>query len=100
MKALTNDNKEYIEVISTSSLYDDINGKQKLIKANILTRLSLYTEDIQAHEEVFDNYGKHQKKLCKIYHKSIGAIIIKETYDNISKLKEALTTRNKAGFHK
>ncbi len=98
MKALSNDNKEYIEVISTSSLYDEVNGKQKLIKANILTKLSLYTEDIQAHEEVFDNKGKHKKSLCKIYHRSIGPIIIKETYDNISKLKQSLIVRNKAGF--
>lgn len=97
---LSNDSKDYIEVISVSSIYTEPNaqGKQKLIKSGILTKLSVYLDDIQAHEETFNNSGKLQKNMCKIYHRQIGPIVIKETYDNISKLKQSRIIHTKAGF--
>lgn len=95
-----NESKEYIEVTSVSSIYSEPNkeGKQKLIKSGILTKLSMYLDDIQAHEEAFNTKGNLQKNMCKIYHRHIGPIVIKESYNNISKLKQSKIIHNTAGF--
>lgn len=90
-------NGEYIEFKSSSSLYTDPdkNGHQKLIKANIETRISIYTSDIQGHEEVFSNTGVISKSLCKIYHRNLGPLIIRASYDQITSLKQADTKNSK-----
>jgi hypothetical protein len=100
LKTHNNESKDYIEVLSISSIYSEPNpqGKQRLIKAGILTKLSVYVDDIQAHEETFDDRGKVRKNMCKIYHRQIGPIVIKESYDNISKLKQSKIIHTTAGF--
>lgn len=80
----------YIEFKVISNLYseEDNEGKQKLIKSNVATKISIHLEDIHAHEEVFNKRGKVLKRFCRIYHTSIGAIVIAKPYNYISALKK------------
>lgn len=90
MKAIELNKNSYIELVALSNLYSepDKNDTQRLLKTNIQTRLSLYIDDIQAHEEYFDSKGKISKSMCKIYHRNIGPLVVNKSYDYISKLKQ------------
>lgn len=81
--------EDYVELTVSSNLYSepDKNNKQKLIKKDILTKLSVYIYDIEAHEEVFDQKGKLLKNSCRIHHKNIGTLVVNATYNDILSLK-------------
>lgn len=81
---------EYVEFTMSSNLYSeaDAHGKTKLIKKNILTRISVYIDDIQAHEHVFDSKGKVLTSYCRIYHINIGPLVLKHSYKYISDIKK------------
>lgn len=80
---------DYIELTMSSSLYSepDKQGKQKLIKKNIITKISIYIDDIQGHEEIFNSKGEVMNTTCRIYHKNLGPLIIKRSYKQISEIK-------------
>lgn len=84
-------NSDYIEVNVSSNLYTepDKNNKQKLIKKNIITRLSIYIYDIGGHEEIIDQKGRILKDTCRLYHKNIGQMVVKKSYDEITQIKNS-----------
>ncbi len=85
-----NNNGGYLELKIQTHLYSepDKDGNTFPIKRNIPIRVSMYINEITGHEEIFNNKGKVLKSFCRIHHEKIGSIIIKESYDKISKLKE------------
>ena len=89
MEPIITNKYEYVELRISTNLYSepDNKGKQKLIRKNIPTKISIYLEDIQAHEEVFDNSGKILPKVCRIHHKTLGALVVKHPYTQITQLK-------------
>ena len=96
METISSNKNTYIELNVVSNLYSepDKAGKQKLIKKNIHTKISVYVDDIQAHEEVFDNSGKLLTKSCRIHHKNLGPLIIKHTYKQILEIKNTSNIHN------
>lgn len=94
--------REYVEFQTVSSLYSepDNKGKQKLIKSSIVTKISMYVDDIQAHEEAVGRKGNILKNNCKIYHRNLGTLIVKASYNEISDLKTNSNKPQPAGFKK
>ena len=92
--------RDYIELTVSSSLYSkpDKDGKEKLIKSNLVSKISMYIDDIRAHEEVLDDRGTIVKNICRIHHQNIGAMIVRHTYEFISKIKKGNNSTPKIGF--
>ena len=89
-KISTTNTDRYIELVTLSNLLSDPDktGNQKIIKKNIKSRLSIYIEDIQGHEEVIDHKGRITKNICRLHHRNMGQIVVKESYDTITKIKK------------
>ena len=94
--------QSYIELTCLSTLFStpDKNGDQKILKKDIPSRISIYIEDIQGHEEVLNDSGKIRKNVCRIHHRGIGQLIIKESYQSISLIKQQTDNpqHKQAGF--
>lgn len=88
-QTVNDDDPEYIELNVSSNLYTepDKNNKQKLIKTNIITKLSVYLSDIKAHEEIFNSKGKLLTRVCKIHHSLLGPLIVMKSYKQVSDIK-------------
>lgn len=89
-KTNLHDKDEYTEFTIWSSVHSDPDkkGKQKLIKRNIITKISVYLDDIQGHEQVFDKMGKLLTGYCRLYHINMGPIVVKHSYKYVSTLKD------------
>ena len=93
---------DYIEVniLTTLKTEPDQKGKSKIIKKDIQTKMSLYIDDIEGHEEVFTEKGIVMKSFCRIYHKTIGQVVINKSYKALNELinKQINYKGNKIGF--
>ena len=98
----TNQDKDYIELTISSSLYSkpDKKGNEKLLKSNLISKISMYVDDITAHEEVIDDNGNLVKNICSIHHQTIGPLIVRHTYSTISRIKKKENSSPKIGFNK
>lgn len=74
-----------IELTQLISLYSD-SDPPKLIKKNIRTKLSIYTEDIMGVQEIFNSKGNVIKNRCKVIHRSSSVHIVQGTHKKISGL--------------
>ena len=87
-----------LKVLSDLYTLPDANGKQKLVKKNLITRLLVNTVDIRYVEEVINYKGKIVKGICAI---KIGeeSFRIKHSYESIKDLVSTnLRSQNRIGF--
>lgn len=77
----------HLKLISDLYSLPDKNGKQKLIKKDILTRLWINIQDIRYVEEIFDVKGKIIKGVCaiKVDQESLR---VKHSYEDIVDMVE------------
>ena len=71
-----------------------IGSEQFLLRKNVKLRTQVYLEDIKRHEEVLTDNGNLKKGFTKLYLQSGDNLVVKESFDNITKM---LST-NKIGF--
>ena len=88
----------YIDLYDEREIFDEdnkvIGSEQYLMKKNIQLKTQVYLEDIKRHEEVLTEKGNVKKGFTKLYLQSGDNIVVKESFDNITKM---LST-NKIGF--
>jgi len=75
-----------------TNLYDeDKEGKEQLVKKNIITRWlcdDLSTIEIEQH---FDDKGRIKKGQCRIHHKTRPiTLVVKDDYYKLKKLKQRI----------
>ena len=88
----------YIDLYDERDIIDEdnkvIGSEQYLMKKNVKLRTQVYLEDIKRHEEVLTDNGNLKKGFTKLYLQSGDNLVVKESFDNITKM---LST-NKIGF--
>ena len=67
---------------------EDKEGKEKLVKRNVITRQYIDTEEIRNPQEVFNTKGNVIKNRCKILLLNVGQVLINHSYESIKSLKE------------
>ena len=78
----------------------DKQGKQKLVKRNVIARIYVDIKDIKGILEVYSYKGKVLKNECKIQHEQMGPLIVNHSYEYMKKLKEGMNSNNSIGFKK
>ncbi len=77
----------------------DAEGKQHLIKKNIIKRKTINIEDIKSVEQVTSEKGKIVKDKCLIEYTNDNAIIVKAKYSEVYQLINGIVGNAKAiGF--
>ena len=88
----------YIDLYDERDIVDEddkvIGSEQFLLRKNVKLRTQVYLEDIKRHEEVLTDNGNLKKGFTKLYFQSGDNLVVKESFDNITKM---LST-NKIGF--
>lgn len=88
----------YIDLYDERDIVDEddkvIGSEQFLLRKNVKLRTQVYLEDIKRHEEVLTDKGNLKKGFTKLYLQSGDNLVVKESFDNITKM---LNT-NKIGF--
>ncbi len=88
----------YIDLYDERDIVDKdnniIGSEQFLMKKNIKLKTQVYLEDIKRHEEVLTDKGNLKHGFTKLYLQSGDNLVVKESFDNITKM---LST-NKIGF--
>jgi hypothetical protein len=61
--------------------------KRKLIKKNVLTNITLDTNDIITTSDLLNNKGNIIKNYCKIHVKEVGPIVVNHSREYINSIK-------------
>ena len=62
--------------------------KRKLIKRNVITHITIDSNDILTTSDLLSSKGTILKNYCKIHIKEVGPIIVNHTREQINKLKK------------
>jgi len=69
---------------------------RRLIKRNVVTNITLDTNDIVTINDVLSNRGNILKNYCRIYLKEVGPIVVNHSREQVDILKK--TKLNQIGF--
>lgn len=75
----------------------DHKGKTKMIKKNIITRISLHVTDIKRPVEIYNLKGEVLKKECRIILEDGNDLIVKHSFDEVTKMISPIIVK---GFRK
>ena len=87
-----------MEFLRVTDLYSDPdkNGKQVLLKKNILLKVDIDLDEITRIEEVIGRNNKPHKKKCLIYWSNQQIpILVQHNYKQLQELKERSLANNK-----
>lgn len=77
-----------LNVINDLYSEPDKNGKDKLIKRNIKTRMNIDIDMFEMPIEIINSKGNVVKNKCRIYVRDVGPMTIAHTWDEIMELKK------------
>lgn len=60
----------------------------KLIKKNIITSLTINTNDILSVSDILSNKGSVLKNFCRIHIREVGPVIVNHSHEYINKIKQ------------
>ena len=76
----TSPSKEFITI---RDIYKDVNGKPKLVKKDVQTKIRIYLDEVYMVEEVLSSTGKGLKGMCGINLRDKGFVIIKDKFESV-----------------
>ena len=76
----------------------DENGEQRCIKKNLIIKQDVWTENILAHSQIYNERGRILKSQCMVLVDKVGPLLVKHSYEYITKIRDDEYRTTNVGF--